>query len=172
MAPAWCSVAPATIGIAPDPSPGGTPGIRGRSGSYLVVASRALCDDETDMSSIDTPRRATRSPERGYLGGVAAGLADHLGVDALVLRGLFLLTSVFGFGVLFYAGLWLTLPMEPQTGLSPGLEAATRQGKRPARRRSARDAGALVAMTALVFGVATVADMTIGGGPFLLGPAL
>src|ERR687893_297975 len=61
---------------------------------------------------VGQPRRATRSPERGYLGGVASGLATHLGVDAFVVRALFLLTSVFGFGVLFYAGLWLTLPME------------------------------------------------------------
>jgi len=118
------------------------------------------------------PRRATREPERGYLGGVAAGLATHLGVDAFVVRALFLLTSVFGFGFLFYAGLWLTLPMETQTGSSPGLDAATRQGKRPSMRRSVRDAGSLVAVACLVFGLAVVADMTIGGGPFLIGPAL
>ena len=109
-----------------------------------MVAAGALCDDETDMSGTETTpqhtaahpaggrpgerpaRRAFRAPERGYLGGVAAGLADHLGVDAFVVRALFLLTSVFGFGVLFYAGLWLTLPMEPATASSPGLDAATR----------------------------------------------
>ncbi|WP_148571236.1 ATP-binding protein [Nocardioides caldifontis] len=121
------------------------------------------------------PRRAFRSPERGYLGGVAAGLADHLGVDALVVRVLFLLTSFVGFGVLFYAGLWLTLPMEGSTdaaGSSPGLDAATRQGKRPTRRRGVRDAGALVAVGCLVFGLAVVVDMVLGGGPFLVGPAL
>jgi phage shock protein PspC (stress-responsive transcriptional regulator) len=168
--------------------PSGVPGgVRGRSGSYLVVGTRPLCDDETDMSGAETTtgtpwsaergtRRATRFPERGYLGGVAAGLADHLGVDAFVVRALFLLTSVFGFGVLFYAGLWLTLPMESGSaagpGSSPGLEAATRQGKRPSRRHTVRDAGSLVAVAVLVFGLATVVDMTVGGGPFLVGPAL
>ncbi len=117
-------------------------------------------------------RRATRRPDGAYLGGVAGGLAAHLGVDVNVVRAVFLVTSIVGFGVVFYAGLWLTLPMEPTAEpRSPGLDAATRQGKRPTRRGALRDAGPLVALGALVLGVAGILDLAFGG-PVLFWPAL
>ncbi len=117
-------------------------------------------------------RRATRSSENSYLGGVAGGLAAHLGVDPMVVRLLFVLTSFFGFGLLFYAGLWLTLPLgTPRETGSPGLDAATRQGKRPARRTALRDAGPLVAVGVLVLGVAGLLDVSFGG-PVIFWPAL
>ncbi|HET6561479.1 MAG TPA: PspC domain-containing protein [Marmoricola sp.] len=117
-------------------------------------------------------RRATRRSDGAYLGGVAGGLAAHLGVEVNLVRAMFLLTSIFGFGVIFYAGLWLTLPMESTTEVrSPGLDAASRQGKRPSRRGGLRDAGPLVALGALVLGVAGILDVTFGG-PVLFWPAL
>ena len=116
-------------------------------------------------------RRATRSAEDGYLGGVAAGLAAHLGVDVTLVRIFFAVTAVFGFGALFYAGLWLTLPMAPEQVRSPGLDAATRQGKRPLRARGLRDTGPVVALGALVLGLVGLLDVALGG-PLLLWPAL
>ena len=72
-------------------------------------------------------RRATRSAEDSYLGGVASGLAAHLGVDVGAVRIFFAVTSLFGFGVLFYAGLWMTLPMASTAELrSPGLRTTGR----------------------------------------------
>jgi signal transduction histidine kinase/phage shock protein PspC (stress-responsive transcriptional regulator) len=122
----------------------------------------------TDLAA---PRRATRSPD-AYLGGVAAGLAEHLGVDVTAIRAMFLLTSIFGFGVVFYAGLWMVLPMAPaEESLSPGLDAATRQGRRPRRQRALRDAGPLVAVGAVVLGLAWLGNLAVGG-PLLFWPAL
>jgi len=100
-------------------------------------------------------RRATRSAEDRYLGGVCGGLAAHLGVPVLWVRGAFLISAVFsGMGVLLYAGLWLMLPLEHETEEGPhGLAAASRQGKRPSRLpRTIDDVGPLVALAALAVG--------------------
>ena len=121
-----------------------------------------------------TVRRATRSSEDAYLGGVAGGLARHLGVDATAVRVLFVVTGVFGFGLLFYAGLWMMLPMDPGVGAdpgSPGLAAATRQGKRPGRQRGLRDSGPLVAAGVLALGVAGFAAVSLDG-TLMVWPAL
>ena len=123
----------------------------------------------------DNERRAMRSSEDSYLGGVAAGLAAHLGVDVMPVRIFFLVTGVFGFGVLFYAGLWLALPMDTsQPERSPGLDAATRQGKRPGRSGrpvGLRDTGPMVAVCVVVVGLAGLVDVALGG-PLVLWPVL
>ncbi|CAA9348844.1 MAG: Two-component system sensor histidine kinase [uncultured Nocardioidaceae bacterium] len=104
----------------------------------------------------DGVRRAVRLPQDGYLGGVASGLAAHLQVPVSGVRAAFVLTSVTGFGVLFYAGLWFVLPLQTVAApTAPGLEAATRQGKRGHRAGStARDTGVLVAGGTVALGVA------------------
>ena len=118
-------------------------------------------------------RRATRSADDAYLGGVAGGLGAHLGVDPNSVRAFFMLTSVFGFGVLLYAGLWLALPLEalPEDG-SPGLDSATRRGLRPRRQRSVRDAGFLVALGVVVVGLAGLLNASFGGGALALWPLM
>ena len=150
-----------------------------------MVAVALLCDDGSTMTSTGVPpgvqpalqpgprtRRATRSSEDSYLGGVASGLAAHLGVDVRAVRIFFVVTALFGFGVLFYAGLWLTLPMDTaQEMTSPGLDAATRQGKRPARSAGLRDTGPLVALAVVVLGIAGLVDVALGG-PLLLWPVI
>ncbi len=82
-----------------------------------------------DMSSPSTvsdaavrpvrPARPARRPHRIPLArprvmavsGVAAGLADHLGVSALRVRVLFVLAGLCGVGLLFYAWCWALMPM-------------------------------------------------------------
>ena len=55
--------------------------------------------------------RLTRSADRRLVGGVAAGVADHLGVDPLVVRLAFVvLTAASGAGLVFYVVAWLVLP--------------------------------------------------------------
>lgn len=81
------------------------------------------------------PRRARRETTAPVLGGVAGGLARHLGVSVLLVRAVFVLTAALsGLGVAMYAGLWLMLPgrdgFETDT---PGAESATRGGRRPDR---------------------------------------
>jgi signal transduction histidine kinase/phage shock protein PspC (stress-responsive transcriptional regulator) len=141
------------------------------------------CHDVQDMNPATSPsaapgstepRRAYRSAEDRWLGGVASGLADHLGLPALWVRAGFLTFVVFGgFGVVLYAGLWLFLPVQRHTSpLSPGLDAATRQGKRAGRReRRLADLGPLVAVGAIAVGVLLLVIL-ISGQSLAIGPLL
>ncbi len=159
-----------------------------------MARARALCDDEVTMSTdlpsaaaptlagpspsappAPGPRKAFRNGDERLLGGVAAGIAQHLGVDKVYVRVAFvLMAAVGGFGIATYAGLWLVLPIDNRLERSsPGLEAASRQGKRPRRARRLQDVGPLVALCALALGVAALAHRLIGGSvlfwPVLLG---
>ena len=76
------------------------------------------------------------------IGGVAAGLAAHLGVPVLWVRVAFVITAALGgAGVAMYAGLWMVLPTDERFAEgAPGLESATRRWRpaaagTPARRR-------------------------------------
>ncbi len=95
---------------------------------------------DTMAQVMEQPRRAYRGIDDKFLGGVASGLAEHLGQRTIHVRVAFLLLALLGgFGILVYAALWVLLPREPvatDTG-PPGLDAATRQGLRtpqPGRR--------------------------------------
>jgi signal transduction histidine kinase/phage shock protein PspC (stress-responsive transcriptional regulator) len=104
------------------------------------------------------PRRAYRSADDRLLGGVAAGVAQHLGVPVTYVRVFFLVASAFsGMGILLYAGLWLYLPLNTQQQAgAPGLDAATRQGKRPGRVPRIKDFGPLVALGAIALGIIAI----------------
>ncbi len=130
------------------------------------------------MPSPLAPRRAFRSTDDRWLGGVASGLAEHMGLPVLWVRmGMLALVAFGGFGAVLYAGLWLFLPARRHTDpLSPGLDAATRQGKRAGRReRRLTDYGPLVAVGAIAIGVLLAATMATGQtlalGPLLLAGA-
>jgi signal transduction histidine kinase/phage shock protein PspC (stress-responsive transcriptional regulator) len=128
---------------------------------------------------VDGPRRAFRSTDERWLGGVASGLAEHLGLPVLWVRaGLLVLVAFGGFGAVLYAGLWMFLPAQrhTETPLAPGLAAATRQGKRGGRgERRFTDYGPLVAVGAIAIGVllliTLVAGQTLAYGPLLLAGA-
>jgi signal transduction histidine kinase/phage shock protein PspC (stress-responsive transcriptional regulator) len=121
------------------------------------------------------PRRATRSTDARLLGGVAAGLAEHLGLDVLLVRAAFLLTTIFGgLGVAMYAALWMILPVDRHLDEgAPGLDAATRQGKRQGRATRLEEVGPLVALAAVALGIVVLARTVLGGSvlfwPLLLG---
>jgi len=56
--------------------------------------------------------RLTRSRTQKKIAGVAGGLAEHTGVDAVIWRVAFLaLTICGGSGILVYALLWLLMPV-------------------------------------------------------------
>ncbi len=110
------------------------------------------------------PRRAYRDPEAGYLGGVAAGVAAHLGWPVVRVRIAFvLLAAANGAGVALYAALWLWLPTAPAVEPAPGLAAAERGGRRTTRRGLA-DVGPAVALAALAIGALFVAQVVLGTG--------
>src|SRR3954470_6173262 len=59
------------------------------------------------------PRRVTRSTGDGKLGGVAAGLGRHLGIDPTLVRVAFAVLALFGgSGIALYVILWIVLPAE------------------------------------------------------------
>jgi signal transduction histidine kinase/phage shock protein PspC (stress-responsive transcriptional regulator) len=101
-------------------------------------------------------RRAYRRADSRVVGGVAGGIADHLNVPDKSVRLAFIAITVFGgFGPLIYAALWFLMPLAPAETLAPGLEAATRGGRRSARKpkRRAEDVGQLFALVVLGCGV-------------------
>lgn len=121
------------------------------------------------------PRHARRAGADRVLGGVAAGVAHHLGVrPAWVRAGLVVTTVAGGFGAVLYAALWLVLPLERAAAPgAPGLDAATRQGRRGGRReRRLTDhgplaaGGAVAAGALLALGLAT--GQTLAVGPLLV----
>jgi signal transduction histidine kinase/phage shock protein PspC (stress-responsive transcriptional regulator) len=114
-------------------------------------------------------RKAYRDTGQPIIGGVAAGLARHLGLPTVWVRAAFLVLAVLGgSGILFYAGLWLVLPAQPFDREAPGLESATRQGKRPGRIRRLADSGPAIALVALGLGLVLTAEAIFGGNGFLL----
>ena len=80
--------------------------------------------------------RLTRSSDGRALGGVAAGVAEHLGLPPLVIRGAFLVLALSGgVGIAMYAALWVFTPQA--------------EGARPP---DASDRVQLLALTALGLG--------------------
>lgn len=111
--------------------------------------------------------RVRRDPGRKAIAGVAAGLAEHLGIDVKWLRlGFVALTFLDGFGILLYALLWLLVPAgdaeEPA-----GLESARRLGLRPSSREQGVDSGVLVSVGFIVAGMLGV----VAGGGAVVPPA-
>lgn len=108
--------------------------------------------------------RATRVSDGAWLGGVATGLARHLGVPVMAIRLAFIALFVTQFlGAVVYGVLWLVLPPERHTE-APGLESASRTGMRDseAGRRGSRraDVGALLALAALGGGLIWIVQLS------------
>ncbi|MGH8860082.1 MAG: PspC domain-containing protein, partial [Jatrophihabitantaceae bacterium] len=66
--------------------------------------------------------RAYRRPDIGVLGGVATGIAEHIGVRPRVIRFCFLgLAAAGGLGIALYGAYWIVLPTPPGVrGRLPG----------------------------------------------------
>ncbi len=120
-------------------------------------------------------RRAYRDSQRLVVGGVASGLARHLGLPVLWVRAGFVVAAVLGgLGIAFYAGLWMVLPSDAAFHEdTPGLESASRTGKRPGRARRLTDVGPSVALGALGIGLLFLVEAVLGTGavfwPMVLG---
>jgi signal transduction histidine kinase len=126
-------------------------------------------------SPTDLPRRATRDTHDVWLGGVASGLARHLGLPTMWVRVAFLaFAALGGLGVAFYAGLWMTLPTDARFEQeAPGLASATRTGKRPREKRRLAEIGPIVAIAAVGIGLVLLPEAIFGRGvlfwPLLFG---
>ncbi|MCW2814175.1 MAG: ATP-binding region, ATPase domain protein [Nocardioides sp.] len=101
-------------------------------------------------------RRATRDLHDEVVGGVASGLSAHLGWPVLWVRiGFVVATALGGLGLFLYAAFWVLLPAGSGfVQAAPGLESATRGGRRPGVRRRLSDAGPAIVLG--VIGLAAV----------------
>ncbi len=113
----------------------------------------------------DDVRRARRETADPVLGGVAAGLARHLGWSVLSVRVAFVVTAgLGGLGAVYYALLWLMLPARRDPEEAPGLGAARRTGRRPGRLRRLAGAGPVVVLAVLGIGLVLVVQALTGAG--------
>ncbi|WP_245967991.1 ATP-binding protein [Salana multivorans] len=108
-------------------------------------------------------------PRRGrWVGGVAAGLARHLGIDVWLVRlGFVALTPLLGIGVVGYAFWWLTLPEEGDR--SPGSDRPTVMARlaRPLRQSQGRTlrVGDIVVALGLLAVAAVLVASRLGAPP-------
>ena len=111
-------------------------------------------------------RRAARDTQEPIFGGVGAGLARHLAVPVLWVRAGFVLAAFFGgLGVVLYAGLWWMLPADTHfETAAPGIESATRGGRRPGRIRRLGDLGPVITVAALGLGGILLLQAVLGRG--------
>jgi signal transduction histidine kinase/phage shock protein PspC (stress-responsive transcriptional regulator) len=118
-------------------------------------------------------RRAYRPADDRFVGGVAAGVAEHLDVPVLWVRVGFVVGTWFnGAGVVAYLLLWRFLPLRrPES--SPGLESAGRRGLRATEGRpNLPDMAQAAAVLAVGAGVLLLINGAGGLGGSLLLPLL
>jgi signal transduction histidine kinase/phage shock protein PspC (stress-responsive transcriptional regulator) len=102
------------------------------------------------------------------LGGVASGVAEHLGLQVLHVRIAFaVLAGLNGFGIALYGALWVFAPVRDDEEPA-GLAAASRTGWRPLRAIRRGDLGQLVALGALALGLVLLLARTGWGPPLRL----
>jgi signal transduction histidine kinase len=124
------------------------------------------------------PRKFRRRSDGRLIGGVAAGLAHHLGLQPLTVRLSFaLLAALNGFGLVLYLALWIFTPLdqvEREKDVPAGIAAATRSGKRRRRRGPRKgDLGQLAALVVLGVGLILLVQQTpLGVSEAVLVPLL
>ncbi|MGW4702531.1 PspC domain-containing protein [Streptomyces sp. NPDC004285] len=107
---------------------------------------------ETDEPPL---RRLYRSADGRWLGGVARGLAGHLGLPVVWVRVLFVVLSFSnGLGIVLYAVFWIVVPLGVGGRSAPrSLFETTSDGRRRLRKP---DRGQVVALFALGIGLAAL----------------
>jgi len=117
-----------------------------------AARAAAAASPDSALSGLATPsgvpiRRLYRRTDDRVLGGVASGIAEHIGVRPLVVRLVCLVLLAFGgLGAVLYAVFWAVLALDP---------AAEQRGRH-------RDTGQLVAF--LVFGLGIIVILLGVGG--------
>lgn len=120
-------------------------------------------------SADPTTPRLLRAADRRLLGGVAGGLADHLGLDVLHVRVAFVvLTAAGGFGLVLYGALWVFVPAQGPDDAPAGLASASRGGRRPRANVHRDDVGQLVALGALGLGLVLLLTRAGWGLPLVV----
>lgn len=150
--------------------PSGAPSVARRSGAPPSPRSGVPAAAAPSGAGAEPARhRAYRVDDGRWLGGVCAGLSQHLGWPVMLLRLAFVgLTMTQFVGAIVYAVLWVALPPEPPRATAPGLESAARTGARTVTPRARRriDMGSALAMALFGGGVLWLVQMTRFGMPW------
>jgi signal transduction histidine kinase len=115
-------------------------------------------------------RKLYRSSEGRMIGGVARGLAGHLGLPVLWVRALFLVLAAFnGIGVLLYASFWFFVPL----GVGGVAEAKEPRDARSWLAGKRPDKGQIMALIALAIGTGILVDnLNLGAANRAIWPLL
>ena len=109
------------------------------SGSMSAGSARRAGRHRPVLHGVPVPRppsavgfrwypRLARDTHASVVGGVCAGLADHLGLKVTHVRlAMVLLASLSGVGVALYSALWVLLPAAPARGDAPAVDARERR---------------------------------------------
>jgi signal transduction histidine kinase len=117
----------------------------GRACDHRQVTSSAQTAEAGQAPALGQtqPRRLVRVSRGRQLAGVARGLADHLGVDVLIIRALFVvLAFAGGAGFVMYGAFWVFAPLEVSADDDVVLGRTWRE----------RDLGMLLALGSLALG--------------------
>ncbi len=120
------------------------------------------------MTEVELQPRSSRPLNNAWVGGVCAGLADHLGWSVLWLRALFTVLGGVGLiGVAVYLVLWLVMPRAVEKRGAPGLEAGARTGLRTRTPSSLRpvDLGLAISLGVLWLGIVWLVQLAGWGLP-------
>ncbi|MBL1065680.1 PspC domain-containing protein [Streptomyces sp. 7-21] len=122
-----------------------------------MCARAGACDDQyMTTEAPPAPRKLYRSAEGRWLGGVAVGLAGHLGLPVSWVRAVFfVLCMVNGLGVLLYGVFWFIVPLGSTAAAGPAAEFRYRGLRRLLHRPDKRQLAALLMLlvTVAVLGV-------------------
>jgi phage shock protein C len=110
----------------------------------------------------DAGRVLRRSVDDRVIGGVGAGLARYFGIDAAIVRILFVVLAVFGgSGLLAYIIAWIAIPEEkPGDAVGPASTSANAQGS------------VIIGALLVAAGVFLLLDQLVPGFRQILGPLL
>jgi signal transduction histidine kinase/phage shock protein PspC (stress-responsive transcriptional regulator) len=119
---------------------------------------RAMAHAEVESTPVSRQRaRLQRSRRNRVIGGVAGGVAEHLGISPLAVRITFAILSLAaGFGLVIYCLIWLLAPLEP-------LEPTVQPGRRLPRPAARSVLGAALVVVGVI-GLLWLFGFWFGGG--------
>ena len=104
---------------------------------YQTHIRRALGDEDSYQYS-EPVNKLRRNKTDGILGGVCAGIGDYIGLDAILVRIIFVLLVVFtGFPLFIYFILWIFIPKDSRAPYRREYREARKARKTAAERHEA-----------------------------------
>lgn len=89
---------------------------KGKTKEETKITNAQLREEPQNQESSQMRKNLTRSSSNIVVAGVAAGLAEYLNIDPVIIRIAFVLITIWGgSGLLLYIILWIIMPEEKKT---------------------------------------------------------